>query len=122
MKLGEDSKQGRPLGSLSIKANEELNLKNVGSGNFRLAFALGTDWNQELRHFNEVSHCRVFDEPIQYVETKEVQEIETENGIETRTRISAADWTFTLHAVPTGNAKTTSIDEDTFDLLFANNS
>jgi|CXWL01.1.fsa_nt_gi hypothetical protein len=122
VKLGEYGKRGRFLGSLYIKANEELNLKNVGSGNFRLAFALGMDWNQGSRHFNEPSHYRVFDEPIRYAETKEVQEIETENGIETRTKISAAEWTFTLHPVPTGNALTTSIDEGVFDRLFLDNS
>lgn len=118
MKLGEYRKQGKLLASLYLRANEELALKSVGTGTFRLAFTLGTDWDQGARRFNQASFYKTFDESIQFTETKDVREVETESGIEIQTKIGAAEWTFTLHAVPSGNAKATSIDEGTFDHLF----
>ena len=96
VKLGEYRKQGKLLASLYLRANEELALKSVGTGTFRLAFTLGTDWNQGARRFNQASFYKTFDESIQFTETKDVREVETESGIEIQTKIGAAEWTFTL--------------------------
>lgn len=122
VKLGAYAEDGRPRASLYVKlyvkAGEEFTINDIGEGAYRLAFSLGIDWDQATEGFRKDKAFTLFDEPIEFKEIREVEEISEGEKRGTRIRIKAVTAVATLHAVPDGQAKTSSIDEQAFDRLF----
>lgn len=122
VKLGAYAEDGRPRASLYVKlyvkAGEEFTINDIGEGAYRLAFSLGIDWDQTKEEFRKDKAFTMFYEPFKFEETTRVTEIETNDGPKTRTSVRFVEAVATLHAVPDGHAKTSSIDKNTFDRLF----
>lgn len=118
VRFGEYAEHRRPLASLYIKAGEELKINDIGEGDYRLAFSLGIDWDQDTKEFRQNKVYTVFDELFEFKEITRITEIETNDGPKTRTSIRFVEAIATLHAVPDGHAKATLIDKKTFDHLF----
>lgn len=118
VRLGEYAKHRRPLVSLYVKAGQEVAIHDIGEGAYRLAFSLGIDWDQATKEFRHDKAYTMFDEPFEFEETREVREVKTDEGLEVQTTVSSTEAIATLHAVPDGHAKTSSIDRNTFDRLF----
>ncbi len=122
VKLGAYAEDGRPQASLYVKlyvkAGEEFTINDIGEGAYRLVFSLGIDWDQATEGFRKDKAFTMFDEPFEFKEIREVEEISEGEKRGTRTRIKFVEAVATLHAVLDGHAKTSSIDEQAFDRLF----
>ena len=118
VRLGEYAEHRRPLASLYVKAGQEVTIHDIGEGAYRLAFSLGIDWNQATKEFRNDKAYTMFDEPFEFEETTKIREIKTEDGLKTQTMVKFVEAVATLHAVPDGHAKTSSITKNTFDRLF----
>jgi len=118
VRLGEYAEQRRLLVSLYVKAGQEAVIHDIGEGAYRLAFSLGIDWDQATKGFRRHKAYQVFDEPFEFQETREVREVRTDEGLEVQTTIGSTQAVITLHRVPGGRARTSSIDDKTFDRLF----
>ena len=83
-----------------------------------MAFSLGHDFDNATERFRNDRAYTVFDEPFEFKEIREVEEISEGEKRGTRTRIRFVEAVATLHAVLDGHAETSSIDEQAFDRLF----
>lgn len=118
VRLGEYDGQRRLWASIYLKGNDSITVEKIGPGSYRLAFVLGVGWNERTKRFDLNRRFEQFDEPFEFAERIEAQDVPTAEGIITRTTTSAAQWEVTLHTVPSGHAKTTSMNERSFDDLF----
>lgn len=118
VRLGEYAEHRRLLASLYVKAGQEVTIQDIGEGAYRLAFSLGIDWDQATKEFRKDKAYTMFDEPFEFEETREDREVKTDEGLEVRTTVRSTGAVATLHRVTYGNAKTSSIDENTLDRLF----
>ncbi|MHC9062215.1 energy transducer TonB [Nitrospira sp. CMX1] len=101
-----------------IKSRQEYVEQNIAEGAYRLAFSLGSDWDQAQEEFRENRQFMMFEEPFEFEETAEVRELRADDGIETQTTFRFVEAVATLHAVSGGHAKTESLTRATFERLF----
>ncbi|NOT95588.1 MAG: J domain-containing protein [Nitrospira sp.] len=119
VQLGEYAERGgRLLNCKYVKAGQGITIEQIGEGAYRLAFSLGRDFDNATERFRNDRAYTVFDEPFEFKETREVEEISEGEKRGTRTRIRFVEAVATLHAVLDGHAETSSIDEQAFDRLF----
>jgi len=78
-----------------IKAQSEITIENIGPGSYLLRFGFGIDWDRTSRKFLQ---NRSYSQFVDLLDFRQYQEFRV-----------------TLHPVPAGKARTTSIDEDTFN-------
>lgn len=117
-KFGDYDRGGGFIAYKYIKSRQEYVEKNIAEGAYRLAFSLGSDWDQAQEEFRENRQYMMFEEPFEFEETAEVRELKADDGIETQTTFRFVEAVATLHAVSGGHAKTESLTRATFERLF----
>ncbi len=89
-----------------IKANSIFTINKVSSGNYKLYFNLGNDWDSGVKAFRVNSGYEVFEEDFDFTTSKSVES----EGIRTR----YATFRVTLNPTIDGRAETNEVDAGEF--------
>lgn len=94
---------GETMRFVYVKAGHTISIRGVAPGVYDLLFANGVDWDVITQRFKRDKSYAKFEEPLDFREE------------ETQTGIRYSTFRVTLHPVPSGNARTSSINESEFE-------
>ena len=88
----------QPLLALYVRSDKDYNLKGIPDGDYDIYFSQGKEWDGDLKQFTSGISYQRFEDSINFATTGDLYTV----------------WTITLHPVPEGSAKTSSVNPGEF--------
>jgi hypothetical protein len=90
------------VAAFHVKSNSTFTVNQIPDGTYRVIFALGKNWNPKTQSFTQSKSFAKFDKPLNYT------------TMQLGNRIRYRAFRITLHPVPSGKARTSSVNEQEF--------